>query len=103
MLEPRRAIFYNYHDPSVLLQKEDVDYYRYHPLLLNAAFLGDLTTEDCRILGFGDKKNFVPAFERRNPPPALYGVFSAAFNIHLRLSDLSLRVVGKLRRIFRQS
>ncbi|MDQ2856339.1 MAG: phytanoyl-CoA dioxygenase family protein, partial [Acidobacteriota bacterium] len=34
MLEPRRAIFYNYHDPRVPLQKEDVDYYRYHPLLL---------------------------------------------------------------------
>ena len=40
MLEPRRAVFYNYHDPDVPLQKEDIDYYRYHPLLLNAAFLG---------------------------------------------------------------
>jgi hypothetical protein len=103
MLEPRRAVFYNYHDPSVSLQKEDLEYYRYHPLLLNAAFLGELTAEDRRILGFGNKNNFLPAFERGNPPPALYGVFSAAFNIHLRLSDLGQRVVEKLRRIFRQS
>lgn len=103
MLEPRRAIFYNYHDPDVPLQKEDMDYYRYHPLLLNAAFLGDLSDDDRRILGFGNKRNFLPAFERRNPPPALYDVFSTAFNIHLRLSDLGQRVAGKLRRIFRQS
>src|SRR5438128_1813394 len=40
MLEPRQAIFYAYHDASVALQQEDIDYYRYHPLLLNAAFLG---------------------------------------------------------------
>src|SRR5262249_46032052 len=43
ILEPRRAVFYNYHDPLVPLQAEDVAYYRYHPLLLNAAFLGGLT------------------------------------------------------------
>src|SRR5262245_7352999 len=28
MLEPRCAVFYNYHDPSIPLQKEDLDYYR---------------------------------------------------------------------------
>lgn len=103
MLEPRRAIFYNYHDPDVPLQKEDVDYYRYHPLLLNAAFLGDLSDDDRRILGFGNNRNFIPAFERRNAPSALYDVFSAGFNVHLHLSDLHQRIVGKLRRIFRQS
>jgi ectoine hydroxylase-related dioxygenase (phytanoyl-CoA dioxygenase family) len=31
-------------------QQEDVDYYRYHPMLLNAAFLGNLSEEDQRIL-----------------------------------------------------
>jgi hypothetical protein len=45
MLEPRQAIFYNYHDPRVQLQAEDVNYYRYHPLLLNAAFLGNLSSD----------------------------------------------------------
>jgi hypothetical protein len=103
MLEPRRAIFYNYHDPSVPLQKEDVDYYRYHPILLNAAFLGNLTSEDERILGFGDKKNFVPAFERRTAPSVLYDVFGAAFNFQLRLSDWRERVAAKLRRVFGRS
>ncbi len=42
-------------------------YYRYHPLLLNAALLGGLDTEDYRILGFGDKTNYKPDFAR---PPA---------------------------------
>lgn len=100
MLEPRRAVFYNYHDPSVPLQKEDVDYYRYHPLLLNAAFLANLSDEDQRILGFGNKMNFLPAFERRNSPPALYSVFSAAFNLQLHARDLRGRAVAKLRRMF---
>ena len=100
VLEPRRAVFYNYHDPAVRLQKEDVDYYRYHPLLLNAAFLGNLSAEDKRILGFGNKHNFVPAFERRAHPPALYDLFGAAFSAQLRLSDLRERVSRKLKRVF---
>ena len=33
-------------------------YYRYHPLVLNAAFLGNMTEEDRRILGFGDQAQF---------------------------------------------
>src|SRR6185312_4671159 len=81
MLEPRQAIFYNYHDPFVLLQKEDVDYYRYHPLLLNAAFLGNLTSEDTRILGFGNKTNFLPAFYRWSGTPFLQSLSDQAFNI----------------------
>ncbi len=65
ILEPREAVFLNYHQPSVPLQKEDVDYYRYHPLLLNAAFLGGIDEQDMRILGFGDKTNYRPAFVRQ--------------------------------------
>jgi ectoine hydroxylase-related dioxygenase (phytanoyl-CoA dioxygenase family) len=102
MLEPRRAIFYNYHDPSVPLQKEDIDYYRYHPLLLNAAFLGNLSDEDRHILGFGNKRNFIPAFERRGRPSALYYFFGAAFNVQLRLSNLRERVSAKLRQLTRR-
>ena len=59
ILERRHAIFYNYHEPDVPLQQEDRAYNRYHPLLLNAAFLGGLTDEDRRILGFGNKANYV--------------------------------------------
>lgn len=103
MLEPRRAVFYNYHDPHVRLQKEDVDYYRYHPLLLNAAFLGGLSAEDQRILGFGDGTNFQPAFERQAPAPFGYGAFHAAFNTQLGMRDLRARIAGRLRRILRVS
>jgi hypothetical protein len=101
MLEERQAIFYNYHDPRVRLQPEDVNYYRYHPLLLNAAFLGDLSCEDQRILGFGNKTNFQPAFERDARIPFAYNVFGAGFNAQLRGRELRKRITGKLRRTFR--
>lgn len=101
MLEPRQAVFYNYHDPQVRLQQEDVDYYRYHPLLLNAAFLGGLTPEDQSILGFGNKTNFQPAFERQAPTPLGHGAFNALFNGQLRLRDFRARTGARLKRTFR--
>src|SRR5216683_654039 len=98
LLEPRHVVFFNYHDPSIKLQLDDVELYRYYPLLLNAAFLGNLSPEDQRILGFGDKTNYVPAFDG----PARYRRFHLALSrIHdanLRLSDLGTRVVGRLDR-----
>lgn len=103
MLEPRQAVFYNYHNPQVRLQQEDVDYYRYHPLLLNAAFLGNLSDEDQRILGFGNKTNFQPAFERKTTPPFGYGAFCAAFSGQLRLRELHSRIAARLKRTFHLS
>ncbi len=103
MLEPRQAIFYNYHDPRVRLQAEDVDYYRYHPLLLNAAFLGNLSDEDQRILGFGNKTNFQPAFARQARVPLGYHAFNAMFSAQLRVRELRQRVGARLRRTFRLS
>ena len=103
MLEPRQAIFYNYHDPRVLLQTEDVSYYRYHPLLLNSAFLGRLSSEDQRILGFGNKTNFQPCFERQTRTPLAFKAFSAAFNGQLRVRELRDRIVARLRRTFYSS
>lgn len=100
MLEPRQAIFYNYHDPRVRLQAEDISYYRYHPLLLNAAFLGSLSSEDQRILGFGNKTNFQPAFERAARIPFAYNGFGAAFNVQLRARELRQRITARLRRTF---
>jgi hypothetical protein len=99
--EPRHAVFYNYHDPRVPLQQEDIDYYRYHPLLLNAAFLGNLTEEDRRILGFGNKTNYNPDFERQ-PRHSLYqALMRTSFNAKLLLGELGGRVVRKLKRLFR--
>jgi len=74
ILETRQAVFLNYHDPAVPLQVEDVEYYRYHPLLLNAAFLGHLSDEDRRILGFGDKRNYRHSFERKKRFPKLEAI-----------------------------
>ncbi len=99
MLEPREAIFYNYHDPEVKLQHEDLTYYRYHPLILNAAFLGHLSAEDQRILGFGRKTNYVPAFERAERHRVLQKTFASAFGAKLRILDLQERVRARLRRV----
>jgi hypothetical protein len=97
MLEPRQAVFYNYHHPGVLLQKDDIEFYRYHPLLLNAAFLGNLTEEDQRILGFGDKTNFLPGWERRSKHGAIQKVLSQTLNLKLRYENLQDRIVARLR------
>jgi hypothetical protein len=96
VLEPRQAIFLNYHNPDVRLQAEDVDYYRYHPLLLNAAFLGDLSSEDQRILGFGNKTNYQPGFERQGNLPISCRAYSASYAaiLHMR------RLRAKLARVF---
>jgi phytanoyl-CoA dioxygenase PhyH len=99
MLEPRQAIFYAYHDASVALQQEDIDYYRYHPLLLNAAFLGNLSAEDERILGFGDKRNYQPAFVRRGKPTLLHRIMSASNGAQMRIQLLSRRISARLQRL----
>lgn len=98
MLEPRQAIFYAYHDPGVRLQQEDIDYYRYHPLLLNAAFLGDLSEEDQRVLGFGDKRNYQPAFVRQDEPSLLYRLYASSLGAEVRIRDLKERIKARLSR-----
>jgi hypothetical protein len=100
MLEARQACFFNYHNPSVALQQEDLDYYRYHPLILNAAFLGELSEEDQRILGFGNKTNFLSAFVRSTRPSILYSVLSTAYNAEVRLRQFNEMVAARLRRTF---
>lgn len=99
MLEPRQAVFYNYHDPLVPLQQEDIDYYRYHPLLLNAAFLGNLSAEDQRILGFGNKTNYLPAFERKAKHTMLQGVFRGTLEVAIRANAFRERVAARLKRM----
>ncbi|MGH7717449.1 MAG: phytanoyl-CoA dioxygenase family protein [Gemmatimonadaceae bacterium] len=99
VLESRHAIFYNYHDPSVPLQAEDVAYYRYHPLLLNAAFLGGLAEEDYRILGFGSKTNYIANYERRGSYPKLERFYRSIFEVSMRGSDFTGRVSARLRRM----
>jgi len=100
ILQERQAVFFNYHDPNVPLQAEDVEYYRYHPLLLNAAFLGGLSEEDCTILGFGNKTNYCPCFERQTSHKGFHRLMSRAFAAKLVTGEYRLRAWGKLKRIF---
>jgi len=99
MLERRHAVFFNYHDPQVRLQEDDCRFNRYHPLLLNAAFLGDLSAEDKKLLGFGNKTNFIPAYLRPGKPPSLYNAFVATLNLQLHVNSLRERMVAKLRQM----
>ena len=77
VLEPRQAFFFNYHDPSFPIMPEETEYYRYHPLMLNAAFLGGLSAEDCRVLGFGNKTNYQAGNVRPSPYPRLQSVLQS--------------------------
>jgi hypothetical protein len=99
MLEPRQACFYNFHDPSVRLQKESVDAYRYHPLVLNAAFLGDLSDEDQRILGFGNKLRLIPAYEAPKEHGVLEGTYAKLLATTLNTRDFTERVKARMRRV----
>jgi hypothetical protein len=99
--EPRQAVFYNYHDPAIPLQHEDVEYYRYHPLLLNAALLGGLSAEDYRVLGFGDKTHYQPDFARRPGYPLLQCLLERGHAMQLYVGGWSRRVLGRVRRMLR--
>ncbi|MCI0684499.1 MAG: phytanoyl-CoA dioxygenase family protein [Gemmataceae bacterium] len=99
ILELREAIFYNYHDPAIPLQQEDVEYYRYHPLLLNAAFLGGLTAADMRILGFGNKTHYQPNHVRRAGHRGFQRLMGAAYGVKLCLGEWTGRVTGKVQRV----
>jgi hypothetical protein len=98
MLEPRESVFYAYHDPGVALQKEDVDYYRYHPLLLNAAFLGNLSSEDQRVLGFGDTRNYQRAYVRTETASMFHRIIAAVNGAQLRMRNLNERISARLQR-----
>jgi len=99
ILEPRQAVFYNYHDSAIPLQQEDVEYYRYHPLLLNAAFLGDLAPEDMRILGFGDQTHYQPGFTRRPAHPFFHGTMTSLLGAKMWMDEWTGRVFGKIGRL----
>jgi phytanoyl-CoA dioxygenase PhyH len=100
IVEPRHALFYNYHEPSIKLEAENVTNYRYHPLVLNASFLGNLSAEDQRLLGFGNQTNFIPAYDRPAKHLALQRAFSLAFDLELRARNFHERVKARLSRSF---
>jgi Phytanoyl-CoA dioxygenase (PhyH) len=101
ILEERHAVFFNYHDPGVPLQAEDIDYYRYHPLLLNAAFLGNLSEEDHKILGFGNKTNYIPCFERQTNYRGFHRLMSRSFRATVVMGEYWRRAWAKVKRVLR--
>ena len=98
VLEPRIAIFLNYRDPSIPIQQEDIDYYRYHPLVLNAAFLGGLSEDDQRVLGFGDKTNYIPNFERAPKFTKFQKTMSKAYDALMLGENIKERVAARVRK-----
>jgi hypothetical protein len=99
ILKARNAVFYAYHDPAVPLQKEDVEYYRYHPLQLNASFLGHMTQEDQRILGFGNTTNFQRNYERKPEYVSFQALLTATHDAQILLGEFYERVKGRIKRI----
>jgi hypothetical protein len=98
MLEPRQAVFFNYHDPRIPLQSEDRRFHRYRPLLLNAAFLGNLSADDQRLLGFGNATNFIPGYVRPGKPTFLYRAYAATLNLQLYTQSIGERITARLNR-----
>ena len=66
--------------------------------VLNAAFLGGLSDEDQRILGFGDKTNYRPGFEQPRGTERTHRTLSRIHDANLRLRDLQIRLVTRLHR-----
>lgn len=99
VLEPRQAFFFNYHDPSYPIMPEETEYYRYHPLMLNAAFLGGLSAEDCRVLGFGNKTNYQAGNVRPSPYPRLQSFLQSIYTSYLHADIFRERIVARLRRM----
>lgn len=52
VLKPRWVVMYNYHDPKTPMGNFATGYGRYRPHMLNASFLGGLSNEQQRVLGF---------------------------------------------------
>ena len=103
VLNPRRAVFYNYHDPHVPLQKEDVDYYRYHPVLLNAAFLGELNVEQTTLLGFGNKLRYQAGFIRPARTPRLQRAIQRLNGFQVGTFHHVNRIISAIRRRLHKS
>lgn len=87
VLTPRRIVMLNYHDPSVPIQQQDKEWGRYRPLLLNAEFLGDLSSEQQRILGFGVKGQLGSWFPKHRRFPAMHRRIQRRLSTHVRWLD----------------
>jgi peptidoglycan hydrolase-like protein with peptidoglycan-binding domain len=105
VLKPRRAVMFNYHDAAIPLQELDVRQYRYDPLVLNAAFLGGLSDEEQRVLGFGDQATYQRGYRSPQRYASLHALFRRLFAARLRVqesTDFCRDIVGGVARRLRR-
>lgn len=102
ILDIRHAVFYCYHDPAIPLRAEDVRYNRYRPLHLNAAFLGGLTAEQQRILGFGDQHQFIHGHRRAIDHQLLHTLYSRLLETSLLVESLAEPVTRRMKALRRK-
>lgn len=92
VLKKRWVIMYNYHDPTTPMGDFATGYGRYRPHMLNAGFLGGLSANQQRILGFHRKRpesGFHPE-ERRYP--ATHNLVGLITRLRLEYQDFSGQV-----------
>jgi len=68
------------------------------PLALTCSNVCDLTEDDQRVLGFGNKTNYVPAFERAPAYEGLQATFRFALYARMHARQFSARVRDKVKR-----
>ena len=102
VLTPRRALLYTYHDPKVPIQQEDRIFGRYHSLLLRAAFIGNLTPEERRILGIGSTDYFQRLARPRSRYPLLQSAIKNVMKARLEWQDIAREVKEKKNGIIRR-
>ena len=61
--------------------------YRYDPLVLNAAFLGGLSDEEQRVLGFGNQATYRPSHRAPQRYGGLHALFGRLFAVRLRVQE----------------
>jgi hypothetical protein len=71
-----------------------------HPLLLNSAFLVNLSADDRRLLGFGTKTDYQAAFERCTDHKRFQAAVQRCFGVRMWVNELRLRVQGRWRRMW---
>ena len=65
----------------------------------NQPHTGNLSAEDELVLGFGDQRNYQPAFVRQGKPTLLHRIMSASNGAQTRLQLLSQRISARLKRL----
>jgi hypothetical protein len=96
ILDERDAVFLVFHDPATPLQAEDLRANRYHPLLLDAASMGALDSDQLRALGVGCRDLVRRGYEAPRRAPRLQRVIEAMTRTHISATRSAARVRARL-------